>query len=55
MSEYLLQCIENVDEKIDLLKKYKFPINIKSGIYSFISQIKKIKDEFIKYEIIIDP
>ena len=55
MSEYLLQCIGNVDEKIDLLKKYKFPINIKSEIYSFISQIKKIKDEFIKYEIIIDP
>jgi len=55
MSEYLLQCIGNIDEKINLLKKYKFPYNIKSEINSFISQIKKIKDEFIEYEIIIDP
>ena len=55
MSEYLLQCIGNIDEKINLLKKYKFPKNIKSEINNFISQIKKIKDEFIKYEIIIDP
>ena len=55
MSEYLLQCIGNIDEKINLLKKYKFPKNIKSEIDNFISQIKKIKDEFIKYEIIIDP
>ena len=55
MSEYLLKCIGNVDEKINLLKKYKFPKNIKSEIDNFISQIKKIKDEFIKYEIIIDP
>ena len=55
MSEYLLQCIGNIDEKIGLLKKYKFPKNIKSEINNFISQIKKIKDEFIKYEIIIDP
>ncbi len=55
MSEYLLQCIGNIDEKLSLLKKYKFPKNIKSEIDNFISQIKKIKDEFIKYEIIIDP
>ena len=55
MSEYLLQCIGNIDEKINLLKKYKFPKNIKSEIDNFTSQIKKIKDEFIKYEIIIDP
>ena len=55
MSEYLLQCIGNIDEKIDLLKKYKFPKNIRSEIDSFISQTKKIKDEFKNYEIIIDP
>ncbi len=55
MSEYLLQCVGNIDEKIDLFKEYKFPKNIRSEINSFISQIKKIKDEFIKYEIIIDP
>ena len=55
MSEYLLECIGNIDEKIDLLKKFKFPKNIRLEINSFISQIKKIKDEFIKYEIIIDP
>ena len=55
MSEYLLQCIGNIHEKTNLLKKYKFPKNIKSEIDNFISQIKKIKDEFIKYEIIIDP
>ena len=55
MSEYLLKCIGNIDEKIDLLKKYKFPKKIKSEIEDFISQIKKIKDEFIKYEIIVDP
>ena len=55
MSEYLLQCIGNIDEKINLLKNTNFPKNIKSEINSFISQIKKIKDEFIEYEIIIDP
>ena len=55
MSEYLLQCIGNIDEKINLLKKYKFPKNIKLEIDNFISQIKKIKDEFFEYEIIIDP
>ena len=55
MSENLLKCIGNIDEKINLLKKYKFPKNIKSEINNFISQIKKIKDEFIEYEIIIDP
>ena len=55
MSEYLLQCIGNIDEKINVLKKYKFPKNIKLEIDNFISQIKKIKEEFIKYEIIIDP
>ena len=55
MSENLLKCIGNIDEKINLLKKYKFPKNIKSEIDNFISQIKKIKDEFFKYEIIIDP
>jgi len=55
MSEYLLQCIGNIHEKTNLLKKYKFPKNIKSEIDNFISQIKKIKEEFIKYEIIIDP
>ena len=55
MSEYLLKCVGNIDEKINLLKKYKFPLNIKSEIDNFISQIKKIKDEFIEYKIIIDP
>ena len=55
MSEYLLHCIGNIDEKIDLLKKFKFPKNLKSEINNFVSQIKKIKDEFIKYDIIVDP
>ena len=55
MSEYLLQCIGRIDEKIALLKQYKFPKNIKSEISGFISQIKKIKDEFTTYEIIVDP
>ncbi len=55
MSEYLLNCVGNIDEKKDLLKKYKFPKNIKSEVYGFISQIKKIKDEFTGHEIIIDP
>ena len=55
MSEYLLQCIGRIDEKIVLLKQYKFPKNIKSEISGFISQIKKIKDEFTTYEIIVDP
>ena len=54
-SEYLLQCIGRIDEKIVLLKQYKFPKNIKSEISGFISQIKKIKDEFTTYEIIVDP
>ena len=54
MSEYLLQCVGSIDEKIDLLRKYKFPKNIKLEINDFISQIKKIKDEFSKYEIIVD-
>ena len=40
MSEYLLQCIGNIDEKIDLLKKYKLPKNIRSEIDSFISQTR---------------
>ena len=55
MSEYLLKCIGNIDKKLGLLKKYKFPKKINSEIDDFVSQIKKIKDEFIKYEIIIDP
>ncbi len=55
MSEYLLECIGSIDEKIALLKQYKFPRNIKSEISGFISQIKEIKDEFTAYEIIVDP
>ena len=53
MSEYLLQCIGNVDEKIDL-KKYKFPINIKSEIIALYLKLKKLKMNLLNMNI-IDP
>ncbi len=55
LSEFLLGSIGKVEEKIDYIKKYKFPRNIKKEIVTFVDQIKKIKDELKSLEIIIDP
>ncbi len=55
ISEFLLENIGKIDEKFDNIKKFNFPKNIGLEIESFIEQVKKIKDEFNDYEIIIDP
>lgn len=55
ISDFLLENIGKIEEKFENIKKYNFPKNIGLEIANFIKQIKKIKDEFSNYEIIIDP
>ncbi len=54
ISEFLLVNTGNIEEKIDVIKKFNFPKRMKLEIDNFVNQINKIKDEFGDYQIIID-
>ena len=54
-SKILKSCIGDLDENIVALKKYNFNKNTKNIIDVFINTVTKIKSEFPKIRILIDP
>ncbi|MEE2695116.1 MAG: ATP phosphoribosyltransferase regulatory subunit [Pseudomonadota bacterium] len=55
ISEFLLGSVGRIEDKILHIKKFKFTKNLQLEIENFVSQIKKIGDDFKYQNFMIDP